>query len=284
MGRSGKEGAAKAKALYRSGDEQFWSQALAAYPAAVASANDQVARYITSCMSGITDERPSFSELDEWYSKDLLPAIKTRDPPSLTKVELMKLLAWKLARCTWRTESLVNNVKSNSEALVKQLSEAAFANKDDILKANKTLDKGPNGKSGLRGVGPALASGIMSVVDETGATPFMSDEALYGAGLEPLKYTTKQYEALMHSMHDTARELGEGWTARKVEMALWSAGMLGCPKAAKGGGGGGQPEKVGGGGGGEAEGEEKRGFKRGGEEGGGRMSEPSKRVKGEGKA
>jgi hypothetical protein len=50
--------------------------------------------------------------------QELLPAINSRQPPCLTKVELCKIQAWKIGRCTKRAASLLTNPHKNEDAKV----------------------------------------------------------------------------------------------------------------------------------------------------------------------
>ena len=71
--------------LWKSDDPAEWRKALDAYPARLAALND-----------------PKLLELDAWFWGTLGDAIRARDPSRLTAEELVRVVAWKLARGKFR--------------------------------------------------------------------------------------------------------------------------------------------------------------------------------------
>jgi hypothetical protein len=166
--------------------------------------------------------RPGKS-LQEWeaYVWDELPAtVSTRTPPYITQQELSNITTWKLKRGKWRPR-LQTLVNSNEDASVRAASAAAFA----------TVDSDPGAAidalCDLKGVGPATAAAVLAILRSDVA--FMSDELLrtVPAMNGQLKYTKKVFLTLLDESRKKAAELGEGWTARKVERAAFANARLG---------------------------------------------------------
>jgi hypothetical protein len=161
--------------------------------------------------------------LPEWesYVWDELPAIlSTRAPPYITQEELSNITTWKLMRGKWRPrlQALVN---SNDDESVREASAAAFGRVDsDPGAAVDALCE-------LKGVGPATAAAVLAILRSD--VPFMSDELLstVPAMNGELKYTKKVFLTLLEESRKKARDLGEGWTARKVERAAFANARLG---------------------------------------------------------
>merc|ERR1712232_1179371 len=78
--------------------------------------------------------------------------------------------------------------------------------------------------SDLKGVGTALASGILAPIFED--VPFMTDEALKAVRL-PLRYDLDSYKVFAQKMIQKADQLGKKWTAERVGRALFAVMMLG---------------------------------------------------------
>lgn len=98
-------------------------------------------------------------------------ASRRRDSPSsfsLTAAELVTLVEWKLKHGTFRP-TLLALVRQNSADSVETATATAFAElEEDVPKALKTL-------TGLRGVGPATASLLLSCA-EPAMVPFFRVE------------------------------------------------------------------------------------------------------------
>ncbi|XP_019504126.1 PREDICTED: uncharacterized protein LOC109385883 isoform X1 [Hipposideros armiger] len=166
--------------------------------------------------------------LDRWYREELPMSIEGRAEKHVTREELERLMAWKLARGRFRPR-LQQLVATNPPELVVQRSASAFRRLPDMLAAITEL-------CALRGVGPATASAVLAVgAPEVAA--FMSDEAVAAVpGLPALKYTLKHYLLYLDQVQERARALSRGsasgsWTPHHVETALWTwaVGQKLCP-------------------------------------------------------
>ncbi|NP_001181882.1 uncharacterized protein [Bos indicus] len=166
--------------------------------------------------------------LDQWYREELPAAIGARAEKHVTRDELERLLAWKLARGRFRPR-LQQLVAANSPELVVQHSAAAFRLLPDMYAAVMAL-------CALRGVGPATASAVLAAgAPEVAA--FMSEEAVAAVpGLPALQYTVKHYLLYLSRVQERATALSQGsasglWTPHHVETALWTwaVGRKMCP-------------------------------------------------------
>jgi hypothetical protein len=143
------------------------------------------------------------AELDD-FRYNLQPS-KKDGSPTLTKTELLSLVEWKLHHGTFRP-ALKNLVASNSEDTVADIIQEAFTlipsgapKENDVKYSLAVLTK-------LRGIGPATASLVLSVLrpDEI---PFFSDELFRWAMWEDgsgkgwdrgIKYSVKEYFELFN--------------------------------------------------------------------------------------
>lgn len=160
-------------------------------------------------------EEWSLETLDNWRSTNFPNELKKRHANGelhITKDELALLMDWKLAKGKFRP-ALPKLIQDNQEEKVKTTTESGltiftdyaskFANWLDVDMANyeAALRLALKKLSELRGVGPATASLLLSLLKEITplAPPFFSDEAfLYFVqdplrpGL-PIKYNVKEY-------------------------------------------------------------------------------------------
>ncbi|XP_004373423.1 uncharacterized protein LOC101341313 [Trichechus manatus latirostris] len=166
--------------------------------------------------------------LDRWYREELPAAIGGRAEKHVTRDELERLLAWKLARGRFRPR-LQQLVASNPPELVVQCSAAAFRLLPDVLAAVTEL-------CALRGVGPATASAVLAA-GAPEAAAFMSDEAVAAVpSLSALQYTLQHYQLYLGQVQERAAALNRvsvsgPWTPHLVETALWTwaVGQQLCP-------------------------------------------------------
>lgn len=88
----------------------------------------------------------------------------------------------------------------------------------------------------LKGIGPATASAILSLVDSSGNCPFLSDEAMHAFGLVnntgKLDYTMGNWNKLKDmcqakalQLHETQKDSEPSWTAALVERAVWAVAV-----------------------------------------------------------
>ncbi|KAK7072507.1 hypothetical protein SK128_014839 [Halocaridina rubra] len=163
-----------------------------------------------------------FLKLDKWYQTELPKRIKARGKDAhLTHEELCQCMKWKLSRGKF-SPRLKDLIQMNTPRLCMTETKKAFRallKKDDLPSAIQAL-------CNLKGVGPAMASTIL-----TAANPeqcgFMADECLLAIPeIEGIDYTTRELLNFVEQLKMAANRLnkeGSGeWNAHKVEMALWT--------------------------------------------------------------
>lgn len=183
--------------LYASTDLSRWQSAYDAYPAAIAA--HPVAR---------------LKDLDTWYRETLPPAIRAREPMTLTHDEMVRVTEWKMARGVWRAPNLVK-VKANAPEAVDAAGRAASANL-------ATLNKAINALCELDGVGPATASAVLAIMDPHRYPFFDEDVVKQVPSLGVVAWTLAYYRKYAEALVTRAVELGGDWDAMMVERALWS--------------------------------------------------------------
>ncbi|KAJ8903593.1 hypothetical protein NDN08_004697 [Rhodosorus marinus] len=170
-----------------------------------------------------TASRSELSKLDHEV-RNFGDAARRRDPESITRIELSKIVSWKLKRGKFRPR-LQKLADSNTEKAVTDTSSRAFSyvKKGDLTKALKALEE-------LSGIGPATASAVLSIVCPSRCA-FMSDEALAAAPAlnGRVDYTNKAFKLFQEDMISKSRQLEElsphkqKWTPVMVENAIWSS-------------------------------------------------------------
>jgi len=175
------------------------------------------------------DSKNSKSEvllkLDKWYQNELPKKIKSRGKEGhMTHEELVQLIKWKLARGKFRPR-LKDLIQMNTPRVVMQETKKAFR----AIDKRKDLEGAVNALSNLKGVGPAMASAVLSAMAPELA-PFMADELLLSMPeVEGIDYTMKEYMKLVDQTKQCVERLnaqGGEWTPHKVEMAVWTYYIL----------------------------------------------------------
>ncbi|KAI4685160.1 hypothetical protein J4E81_008973 [Alternaria sp. BMP 2799] len=164
----------------------------------------------------------------------------------LTKKQVVTLVEWKLKHGTFRP-ALLGLVQSNTPEAVEKTTKKAYAalwksksSHPDAIPALKIL-------VGLKGVGPATASLLLSVLRPV-EIPFFSDELFrwsvwddeIGSGKDgkgwqrKIKYNVKEYEMMLDRVHELRKRLRRGFGQRDplaraidVERVAWVLGKEG---------------------------------------------------------
>jgi len=163
--------------------------------------------------------------LDKWYQNELPKKIKSRGKEGhLTHEELVQLIKWKLARGKFRPR-LKDLIQMNTPRVVMQETKKAFR----AIDKRKDIEAAVSALSNLKGVGPAMASAVLSAMAPELA-PFMADECLLSMPeVEGIDYTMKEYMKLVEKTNECVDRLnaqGGDWTPHKVEMAIWTYYVL----------------------------------------------------------
>ncbi|KAJ3196974.1 DCN1-like protein 2 [Irineochytrium annulatum] len=208
------------EALWMSNDASAWRYALSQYPEAVK-------RFAAALKE---PKRARFLELHEAVFTTIPTALKHRR--YLTDDELQTITEYKQMRGKQRP-NLSKNVAANAAADVEAVTKRAIsllpdhaADKDvtpltTLLDALKILDKGDASHSvkGLKGVGPATAANILSLVDSS--CPYFDDDLyLVAVGDPKPAYTLPGFEKLVEGVRAKADILG--WDVRSVEKTIWA--------------------------------------------------------------
>ncbi|KAL6707207.1 hypothetical protein ACN47E_004754 [Coniothyrium glycines] len=188
---------------------------------------------VLSRYSSIVPEK--LKELDT-LRFETLPATAAKRGVSegLSKGELEQLMSWKLQHGTFRPK-LMALVQQNSAEDVEKVTQKAAAlitKQKDVtdLSALKTLVE-------LRGVGPATASLVLSVMQPE-SNPFFSDEIFRwacwdepgspGGWQRKIKYNVNEYALIVKKIEQLRKRLGTGdVTALDAERVAWVLGKEG---------------------------------------------------------
>lgn len=183
-------------------------------------------------------------QLDEWRSRELPQILKSREHPYLSKKELQLLMDWKLAKGKFRP-TLPKLIISNDSESIEEITKAGFKifrdgvnacnagdwTALDIVEYQGALKSSLKELCKLRGVGPATASLVLSLLGEISkfAPPFFSDEAfMYYIRdalhpLQPIKYNIKEYvHEYVPVIVGILKKLGPLVTAQILERGAWS--------------------------------------------------------------
>lgn len=163
-------------------------------------------------------KKKNLLHLDNWYQTELSGELKKRgDDSCLRKLELTKLMEWKLTRGKFRPR-LTEMVKTNPDQMVEDVSSSSFQKIDQPEEAIKEMCK-------LKAVGPATASAILTAYCPE-KYAFMADEAVSSVLSGKIDYTMKYYLTFLDKITKKAKELSKKdtntWTPHDVELALWT--------------------------------------------------------------
>ncbi len=159
-------------------------------------------------------------KLDEWYRVALPQRIAVRAPAYITRVELERVIQWKMKRGVWRERNRLLAL-SNPILLVKQTSRNAMATASDPRHAITLLCQ-------LAGVGPASASAILAC-HSPALYPFFDElVAIQVPRLGQVAFTLPYYLRYAAQLAARAEQLNQVcahriWTAEDASQALWSA-------------------------------------------------------------
>lgn len=243
---------AKVKTLWKQRRELApWAAALAAAPARAAHPSAGARLAAKPELDSFYYERLP-QQLLEGSSSSPSSALAVKGPlAALTAEQLAGVVEWKLARGTWRPR-LLDFAKAAKQADVSAAAEAAA----NVLKSEKGLGAAVDALCGLKGIGPATATALLSAADPS--IPFLSDEALI-AVLGAREYTKPAALKVTEALRERAGELNKlnkkqeeekigspavvVWNASKVERALWSASRAEDDEKEEGKGEAGEEEK-----------------------------------------
>ncbi|XP_037094214.1 uncharacterized protein LOC119114100 [Pollicipes pollicipes] len=163
-------------------------------------------------------------KLDQWYHDELPKKILSRAKEGgyLTHEELVQTIKWKLARGKWRPR-LRELVTMNTPRLVQLETKKAIRQllkKDDLNAAIQAM-------CNLKGVGPAMASAVLSVA-QPDKIPFMSDECMLAIpDVEgSIDYTNKEYLRMVAHVQTACQRLSQNgnseWTPHKIEQVVFA--------------------------------------------------------------
>lgn len=197
---------ARARDLWASTDASAWRAELAAAP---------------------TRRTPTVAPIDDWFYARCGDAVKLNE---LTASDVSQAVFWKMKRNKFRPR-LQQLADSNTEATVAAAAKAADAalgtadvKSDNQLPSLTAVGSAIDALCVLSGIGPATATCLLTIA--CASIPFFSEEA--GAAVLG-SYDHKKPDALKltSALRQKAADLGDGWTARDVERALWSAARRG---------------------------------------------------------
>ena len=150
--------------------------------------------------------------------------------------DLYTVIEWKFAKGKARP-MLWKQIRSNDEENVKDASRRAFQALDNVQvvdgtsstpsdsdELNKVLKRALETFSELKGIGPATSSAFLSLY-RPDLFAFMDDEVLECFNGQR-KYTIPAYLKMNNECMARSKELGEGWTTRRVGKGFWSAARI----------------------------------------------------------
>ena len=159
----------------------------------------------------------NFNEVDGSY-QNLRDRLQDDSKTYITKEELLTVVKWKFMVGKPR-HALMKHLQANSETSIKEQSTIAIREAKDknIKVAIETL-------ADLKGVGPATASAVLSLVAPD-AFCYMYDEVIE-TFLPKRNYTLSTYLSTNDHCIEVASKLGNGWTPCRVAKVLWAAARV----------------------------------------------------------
>jgi len=195
-------GVAAGKRLAKCTDTKTWSLVEAQYGE------------IVTHIDGLKDIDNEYRSLGRLLSKNKSKAF-------ITKEELFAVVKWKFSVGKPR-HALMKHLRSNTEACVREHSTAAIAKARGAAETKMELTKKAlEDIINLKGVGPATASAILSLVQPE-IFAYMYDEVIE-CFLPKRTYTLSTYITLNNNCLKIAKTLGNEWTASRVATVLWVA-------------------------------------------------------------
>ena len=206
-------GVEKAIDLYKTSCSEQWIESLNSYEECISIIQENLKP------SQIKLSKLTFIDDEKWKGTDLRKRLNTDKCLKLNDLE--RLMVWKLRRGQFRP-TLMNLIRRNSSEFVKETTSEAIKH---ISKTKCDVDESMKILCNLKGVGPATASLILSVICPENV-PFMSDEAMDAALGLPRAYTIQTFRKFQSALASKATELGDDWNPDLVEKALFSAAIM----------------------------------------------------------
>ena len=195
-------GVAAAKRLSKCTDTKIWSLVEGKYSE------------IFTHIDGLKDIDNEYRSLGRLLSKDMSKTF-------ITKEELFAVVNWKFSVGKPR-HALMKHLRSNTEASVREHSTAGIAKARGAAETKmESTKQALEDVINLKGVGPATASAILSLV-QPDMFAYMYDEVIE-CFLPKRMYTLSTYMTLNDNCLKIAKMLGDGWTASRVATVLWTA-------------------------------------------------------------
>jgi hypothetical protein len=188
---------------------ELWNAPTAEWDAALES-------YVSALQEKALDSsRGTLVDDDKRLFESWASQVLAREPPHLSKDDLIFVNLWKLQRGSFRPGLAALIAQNEPEDVIKTSTKALSMLASPGL-ANDAL-------CALRGVGPATASAIQAALCPEDV-PFMSDQllqAVAGKG-ETISYTKKSFLSACKAALNKSAELGNDWTPRNVEAAVFA--------------------------------------------------------------
>ena len=155
--------------------------------------------------------------MDDWC-ESLSTKLQNDAVTCISKDDLIKIIQWKFAK--GKPRPYMKSISANTDKEVKECSKMAFVEAQDGS-VNNAFDE----ICKLKGVGIAGASAILSLC-RPDLVAFMDDEVIESLCTGKRGYTKAIYNAMNEKCIALSNDLGDGWTPRKVGMALWTAARI----------------------------------------------------------